>query len=60
MKLSVPLLLMLAVGLLLVWSGVTDRNPMAVIRAIFTGQSIPESGVVTKPAPVPPPPPPPR
>lgn len=41
MKLTVPTLLMAGLGMLLIWSGITDRNPIAVLRAILTGQPIP-------------------
>lgn len=46
MKLSVPTLLIAGLGSLLIWSGVTNRNPVHVIKAILTGQPIPAAGGV--------------
>lgn len=44
MKLSVPLLLTGSLGALFLWCGITDRNPIAVLRAVMTGGTIPVKG----------------
>lgn len=44
MRMTVTSMLLIGGGVLLVWSGVTDRHPVEVLRAIFTGQPIPERG----------------
>lgn len=44
MKLSVPTLLIAGLGILLIWSGITNRNPIEVVKAILTGQPIPGPG----------------
>lgn len=44
MKFTMPMLLGLGIGTLLLWCGITDRNPVQVLKAIFTGQSIPVAG----------------
>lgn len=44
MKFTTPMLLALVAGSLLLWSGLTDRNPVAVMKAILTGQEIPAKG----------------
>lgn len=46
MKLTVPTLLMAGAGMLLIWSGITDRNPIHVLQAILTGKPIPGPGAV--------------
>lgn len=44
MKLSIPVLLLAGGGMLLLWAGITDRNPTAVLKAVMTGKPIPEAG----------------
>lgn len=44
MKPSIPLLLTGGLGALLLWCGITDRNPVAVLRAILAGGQIPAKG----------------
>lgn len=35
---------MIATGLILIYSGVTDRNPLEVVKAAIRGEDLPESG----------------
>jgi len=44
MKFSLPMLMALSAGGLLLWSGLTDRNPVGVLKAILTGQDVPAKG----------------
>lgn len=44
MKLTTTTILLAAGAILLIWSGITDRNPLQVLKAIFTGEPIPEKG----------------
>lgn len=37
-------LFLLSAGALLIWCSVTNRNPLEVVRAVFTGKDIPEKG----------------
>lgn len=48
MKINVPTILFTGVGLLLIWSGVTNRSPTAVVRAVLSGQPIPGPGSIGK------------
>lgn len=44
-----PLLpvLALGIGLLLIWAGVTNRNPIEVVQAVVRGEDIPPVGSLT-------------
>lgn len=44
MKISTPMLLAVGAGTLLLWAGITDRNPVEVLKAILKGESIPAKG----------------
>jgi hypothetical protein len=44
MKLSLPVLLTAGIGALLLWAGITDRDPLAVMHAILTSRPIPDKG----------------
>jgi hypothetical protein len=47
-KITVPFLLITGAGALLLWCGITDRNPVDVMHAIFTGGTIPGKGTGAK------------
>jgi hypothetical protein len=55
-KITIPFLLVSGIGALCLWCGITDRNPVAVVHAVFTGVSIPGkgSGTTTPPSASPP------
>lgn len=42
------MLLGVGVGTLLLWCGITDRNPVDVAKAVLTGKEIPPKGSGTK------------
>lgn len=44
MNFSVFNLTMVSAGAVLLWCAVTDRNPVDVVKAILTGQPVPERG----------------
>lgn len=44
MKLTITTMLLGGGAVLLIWAGITDRNPVHVMRAILTGNEIPERG----------------
>lgn len=44
MRLTITTVFLVGGGVLLIWSGITDRNPVEVLRSIFTDQPIPEKG----------------
>lgn len=44
MRLTTPMLLALITGGMLLWCGITDRNPAFVIKAILTGTEVPAKG----------------
>lgn len=46
MKLTVPSVLIAGIGALLIWCGVTGRDPIITVKAILTGQPIPAPGDV--------------
>jgi hypothetical protein len=46
MKLSIPLLIVGGLGALCLWCGITDRNPIAVMKAILTNQALPGKGTL--------------
>ena len=48
MKFTIPMLLGLGAGTLLLWCGITDRDPRDVIKAVLTGKEIPPKGSGTK------------
>lgn len=37
-------LVMLGTGALMVWSGITNRDPIDVVRSVLTGRGVPSSG----------------
>jgi hypothetical protein len=43
-KITIPFLLVSGIGALCLWCGITDRNPVAVVHAVFTGVPIPGKG----------------
>jgi hypothetical protein len=51
-KITIPFLLVSGIGALCLWCGITDRNPVAVVHAVFTGAPIPGkgSGTTTPPS----------
>lgn len=40
---TIPIVL-IAAGLVLIWCGVTARNPIEVVKAVLTGEDVPEAG----------------
>jgi hypothetical protein len=44
MKLTTTTILLMGGAILLIWSGITDRNPVDVLKSIFTGNELPETG----------------
>lgn len=43
-KANIPAMLLVAVGALLVWCGLTDRNPLQTIKSVLSGGKLPAAG----------------
>lgn len=51
MRITAVTVILGGVGMLLVWGGITDRNPLVVLRGILEGKGIPDAGSWTVEAP---------